>query len=364
MLKKELQRIKSGISGFDEDKIGGIGAIVSFIGYIVAVALFVFELVMFFMEGGYTGFFKHITSLRGNAADYWDAPLVTVFLGFVFILVILAFIRYFKSETIVFKLLGGLMLVITIGCTVAYYIMYGLYVFGMYAASDKTRAISKGFTYAAVIAIVLSLVLLMVREKQLALGALIYFVLTYIVMPVVTCMIENPQIIIVGILAIVAYAIVANRISNRPVNPAVASEPAKTGEEAGAAAISGEEVETSADAVTPANATAQAVNAASTANATAELANATAAPAELVAAKAEVPVRHSLTRAQVDAIYDIEKRYKEGFKRICDSDPNYKGTELTDNINRQLAILRTELEKEAELRGVKELVQIYSRGEK
>lgn len=64
-------------------------------------------------------------------------------------------------------------------------------------------------------------------------------------------------------------------------------------------------------------------------------------------------------REQEIAIADINRKYREGCQRICDSDPNYTGLIMTDNCARQIAALRKQLEAEAEARGVKGKVSIY-----
>lgn len=356
MLKSEVQRIKNGFSNFNEDKVGGIGAIVSLLAYVGAFTIFFIKIIIYASDGGYKNLFSKITTIGGNASDYYDAPILPIFLGFSLILVVLSYARYFKLETKTFKLLGGLMLVITVGCTIVYYVMYGLYQFGMYAASDKTRAISKGLEIGALAAIIISLILLMIREKELALGALKYLILVLVIMPLITCAVENPLLTVAIFIIFVTISIVIMIKSNKPAVPVDINSTAN-GNAAGA--TTGVEDVNRAQSV---NADATGVTEKGQMQEGISRAGVGSQPQTTktgaAAASQGVPPKNNLTKEQVDAIYDIEKRYKDGCKRIYDSDPNYNGKELTDNMNRQIMILRTELEKEAELRGVKEIINI------
>lgn len=74
----------------------------------------------------------------------------------------------------------------------------------------------------------------------------------------------------------------------------------------------------------------------------------------------ETPKQTSgLTKEQQQAIYDINRRYREGSAAIVNANGENGAFMFLDRTNQEIAKLRKELEKEAELKGVKGKVSIY-----
>ncbi len=70
-------------------------------------------------------------------------------------------------------------------------------------------------------------------------------------------------------------------------------------------------------------------------------------------------VSSGLTREQQQAIFEINKKYKEGCAAIVKANNDNGAWANSDKTNREIAQLRSQLEREAEQRGVKGKVSIY-----
>lgn len=303
-IKKEFAHIRNEISTISQDLIGGIGAILSLLTFVSAMVCFVVLIVRFVSGGGYENVFSDVFSLRGNAGSFYGMPYLAILGGFNIALLLISYILFFKNEKWGLRILGLMPFVVVFGCYLAYFIMMQMYKHGKLESTDETRKIAYGLMIAGFVAVVISLVILLIREKVMSRSCLRMLILSFVILPLLTFCIEN--IVILGILIVGGVIIRVFFLS-------------------GNAPDGGKDYHVeSRQTVT------------------------------------ETPKQTSgLTKEQQQAIYDINRRYREGSAAIVNANGENGAFMFSDRTNQEIAKLRKELEKEAVLKGVKGKVSIY-----
>jgi hypothetical protein len=303
-IKKEYAHIRNEISTISQNLIGGIGAILSLLTFVSAIVCFVVLIVRFVSAGGYENVFSDVFSFRGNAGSFYGMPYLAILGGFNIALLLISYILFFKNEKWGLRILGLMPFVVVFGCYLTYFIMMQMYKLGKLESTDETRKIVYGLMTAGFVAAVISLMILLIREKVMSRSCLRMLILSFVVLPLLTFCIEN--IVILGILAVGCIIIRVFFLS-------------------GSVPDGGKEnYAQSRQTVT------------------------------------EAPKQTSgLTKEQQQAIYDINRKYKDGCAAIVKANGENGAFMFSDRTNQEIAKLRKELEKEAELKGVKGKVSIY-----
>lgn len=301
--KDEFIHIKYGIRSFSRDKVAGIGAILSLLTVLTSLAVFVILIAQYAMGGGYDDL-QSFFSLESNAVSYYQAPFLPILAGLNLALLITAYIKYFKNEKVGFRILGAIPFIVCIGCIVCYYAVLILLKMRFIRKLDDSEKFIMILGAAVLASALLSIILLLVREKDMSFSCLRMVIFSFGLAPLITLCAEDGAVLGILIIAVVVLSIATSK--------------------------SGGDSHLARESVTQ------------TRN--------NPAPTK--------PSGPNL-REQEIAIVEINRKYREGCQRICDSDPNYTGLTMTDNCARQIAALRKQLEAEAEARGVKGKVSIY-----
>ena len=302
-IKKEYVHIRKGISSISGDIIGGVGAILSLFTFISAMICFAVLIVKFVSAGGYENVFSNVLSIRGNAGSFYDMPYLAILGGFNIALLLVSYILFFKNEKWGLRILGLVPFIVVLACFIAYSAMTHMYKQGKIESTNETRLIAYGLIIAGFVAVIISVIILQIREKVMSRSCLRMLILSFGILPLLTLCIENIFILILFVVVFILLIffirddVSGGNDNNYKIPERTIAEPSK--------------------------------------------------------------ISSGLTREQQQAIYDINRRYKEGCAAIVKANNDNGAWVNSEKTNREISKLRNELEKEAALRGVKGKVSIY-----
>ena len=307
-VRKEYRHIRRGMKDLSSDVIPGIGAILSLVTAIAALAVFGILIVRLSMSGGFGSITSDITSIGGNASGFYDTPALAVLGGLNISLLIMSFILFFRNEGALMRVLGGISLITLIGSFTAVAVMIHMDEQGKIKDPERLKTLFYGLLIAVLVSSVVSFVLTLVREKEMAGSCLRLTIFSFGLLPLLTLCIENILALIVGAVGVFILGAVLSGDSSS--SSSVGSE--------------------------------------------------TAATKRSAPAKSSKPdVKMPSDSEKRNAIYDINKRYKDGCTAIVRRNGEIGAFMFSDKTNYEIAQLRKSLEREAELRGVKGKVSIY-----
>ncbi len=304
-VRKEYRHIRRGMKDLSSDVIPGIGAILSLVTVIAALAVFVILIVSFSTSGGFGSITSDITHIGGNASGFYDTPALAVLGGLNISLLIMSFILFFRNEGALMRVLGGISLITLIGSFTTLAVMIHMDEQGKIKDPERLKTLFYGLLIAVLVSSVVSFVLTLVREKEMAGSCLRLTIFSFGLLPLLTLCIENILALIVGAVGVFILG-------------AVLSGDSSSSSSAGSEAVS---------------------------------------PRRAVPTKPEAKTVSDSDKR--NAIYDINKRYKDGCTAIVRRNGEIGAFMFSDKTNYEIAQLRKSLEREAELRGVKGKVSIY-----
>ncbi len=304
-VRKEYRHIRRGMKDLSSDVIPGIGAILSLVTAIAALAVFGILIVSFSTSGGFGSITSDITHIGGNASEFYDTPALAVLGGLNISLLIMSFILFFRNEGALMRVLGGISLITLIGSFTAVAVMIHMDEQGKIKDPERLKTLFYGLLIAVLVSSVVSFVLTLVREKEMAGSCLRLTIFSFGLLPLLTLCIENILALIVGAVGVFILG-------------AVLSGDSSSSSSAGSEAVS---------------------------------------PRRVAPSKPEAKTVSDSEKR--NAIYDINKRYKDGCTAIVRRNGEIGAFMFSDKTNYEIAQLRKSLEREAELRGVKGKVSIY-----
>lgn len=305
-ITKEYTAIRSGISSFSQNKISGIGAILSLLSFLVGIVCFVVILAKFFFASETTEVFLDVSTFHGNAVDFFQIPYAGILGGFSIALLVISYISYFKNEKKSMRILAIVPFAVILICRIVYWVMKIMYKRGIIENSDLTRNIGAVLIIAGFAAIISSIIILFVRERVISRSCLRMSIFSFIVLPLLTFCIEN-VVILAALLAFALFLFLFLKFSLSGNAPDESSKkkqkfhtdkPAKT--------------------------------------------------------------QTGLTESQKQAINEINQKYRKGCAAIVNANNENGAWMFSDKTNREIAQLRKNLEKEAVLKGVQGKVSIYN----
>ena len=304
-VRKEYRHIRRGMKDLSSDVIPGIGAILSLVTAIAALAVFGILIVSFSMSGGFGSITSDITSIGGNASGFYDTPALAVLGGLNISLLVMSFILFFRNEGALMRVLGGISLITLIGSFTAVAVMIHMDEQGKIKDPERLKTLFYGLLIAVLVSSVVSFVLTLVREKEMAGSCLRLTIFSFGLLPLLTLCIENILALIVGAVGVFILG-------------AVLSGDSSSSSSAGSEAVS-----------------------------------------QRRAAPTKPEAKTVSDSDKRNAIYDINKRYKDGCTAIVRRNGEIGAFMFSDKTNYEIAQLRMSREREAELRGVKGKVSIY-----
>ena len=307
--KKEFEHIRDGLKFISSDVFNGIGAILSLLTLISAIAVFIILLVKNATDGGYEEIFKNIFSIRGNAGSFYSMPYFGLLGALNIMLLLVSYFLFFKNEKIGFKILGAVPFLVIIVSFVTYFILMRMYAHGKYDNTPEHKRFVYGLMIAILVSAAISIILLLFREKVMSRSCLRMLILSFAILPFLTLCLENIGLLIAAVVVFIILCIL----------------------------IKGDTAETQSS-TSPEPVSLQASSSGS--------------------APAAAPAVPSY-EAQQKAIFEINQRYKDGCAAIVKANNEVGAFTFSQKTQNEIAKLRKELEREAELRGVKGKVSIY-----
>ncbi len=304
-IRKECDHIRRGTKNISSDVILGIGSILSLVTAVAALVIFGILIIAFSTSGGFGSITSDITHIGGNAAEFYDTPALAVLGGLNISLLVMSFILFFRNEGTLMRVIGGISLVTLIGSFSTVAVMIHLDEQGKIKDPERLKTLFYGLLIAVLVSSVLSLVLTLVREREMAGSCLRLTIFSFGILPLLTVCIENILALIVGAVGVFILGAVLSGDSS------------------------------------------------SSSSSNSEI----AAPKRSTSSKPEVKTVSDSEKR--NAIYDINKRYKEGCTAIVKRNGEIGAFMFSDKTNYEISQLRKSLEREAELRGVKGKVSIY-----
>jgi len=304
-IRKECDHIRRGTKNISSDVILGIGSILSLVTAVAALVIFGILIIAFSTSGGFGSITSDITHIGGNAAEFYDTPALAVLGGLNISLLVMSFILFFRNEGTLMRVIGGISLVTLIGSFSTVAVMIHLDEQGKIKDPERLKTLFYGLLIAVLVSSVLSLVLTLVREREMAGSYLRLTIFSFGILPLLTVCIENILALIVGAVGVFILGAVLSGDSS------------------------------------------------SSSSSNSEI----AAPKRSTSSKPEVKTVSDSEKR--NAIYDINKRYKEGCTAIVKRNGEIGAFMFSDKTNYEISQLRKSLEREAELRGVKGKVSIY-----
>lgn len=302
-IKKEYISDRDRLHSISQDVISGIGAVISLLGFASAITCFIIIFARFVLSGGYEEVFDNIFSLRGNAGSFYEMPYLAILGGFNITMLLISYILFFKNENWGLRIVGFIPFLVVLGCCVAWAVMLHLYKQGQLESIDERRKLVYSLIIASFIAIVVSIIILLLREKVMSRSCLRMLVFSFGILPLLTLCFENIAFMVVVLVALFILGIFIKGNS-------------------------------SAGNKSSYERTKQYAN------------NSTVKPS-------------GITKEQQQAIYDINRRYKEESAKIVKAHGEVGAFAFSDSTNKELTDLRKRLEEEAESKGVKGKVSIY-----
>lgn len=304
-IRKECDHIRGGTKNISSDVILGIGSILSLVTAVAALVIFGILIIAFSTSGGFGSITSDITHIGGNAAEFYDTPALAVLGGLNISLLVMSFILFFRNEGTLMRVIGGISLVTLIGSFSTVAVMMHLDEQGKIKDPERLKTLFYGLLIAFLVSSVLSLVLTLVREREMAGSCLRLTIFSFGILPLLTVCIENILALIVGAVGVFILGAVLSGDSS------------------------------------------------SSSSSNSEI----AAPKRSTSSKPEVKTVSDSEKR--NAIYDINKRYKDGCTAIVKRNGEIGAFMFSDKTNYEISQLRKSLEREAELRGVKGKVSIY-----
>ena len=306
-ITKEYTAIRTGISSFSENKISGIGAILSVLSFLAGIVCFAVILTKFYVSDKAADELLNVSDFHGNASEFFQIPYAGILGGFSIALLIISYISYFKNEKKSMKILAIIPFAVILICQIIYWIMEIMYKRGIIENSDLTRNIGSVLIIAGFASIIASVIILFVREQVISRSCLRMSVFSFVVLPLLTFCIEN-IVILVALLAFALFLCVFLKFS-----------------------LSG--------------------NASDEGSSKKKQEQPTYKSAK---------IQTGLTETQKQAINEINQKYRKGCEAIVNANNENGAWMFSDKTNREIAQLRKNLEKEAALKGVQGKVSIYN----
>lgn len=306
-ITKEYTAIRNGIRSFSQNKISGIGAILSLLSFLAGIVCFAVILANFYISDKAADELLNISAFPGNASEFFQIPYAGILGGFSIALLIVSYISYFKNEKKSMRILAIIPFAVILVCQIIYWVMEMMYKRDIIENSDLTRNIGSVLITAGFAAILASVIILFVRERVLSRSCLRMSLFSFVVLPLLTFCIENIVILAV-LLAVALFLILFLKFF-----------------------LSG--------------------NASDESNHNTKQKRSTDKPAE---------AQTGLTESQKQAINEINQKYRKGCEAIVNANNENGAWMFSDKTNREIAQLRKNLEKEAALKGVQGKVSIYS----
>ena len=303
-VRNQFDYIRAGLRAFQQDKLYGLGALVSLLTIIAALVCFVVLIIQFATGEGFASPFSDFMTARGNAGMYYEMPIFGILGGLNLALIIISYLYFFKNEGTGLRILGAIPFVVMIVSFLTIQIRTVLSARHIIDRHGDT-SLEQVMAIAFLVAMVCSIILLLVREREVSRSSLRVLIFSFVVIPALTYCIEN---IVMMIAFVVIFGVLSSLLGGL-----------------------GEEGTSSA-----------------------------AASSGFSPAVREKPKSFTgLTDEQKMAIADINRRYKEGTTAIVRSHNEVGAFMFSDATNREIKQLREQLEKEAIAKGVKGKVSIY-----
>ncbi len=306
-ITKEYTAIRNGIGSFSQNKISGIGAVLSLLSFLAGIVCFAVILVRFFFASEATEVFLDVSTFHGNTADFFQIPYAGILGGFSIALLVISYISYFNNEKKSMRILAIIPFAVILICQIIYWVMEMMHKRGIIENSDLTRNIGSVLIIAGFAAIIASVIILFVRERVISRSCLRMSVFSFVILPLLTFCIEN----IVILIALLAFALflflflkfslsgnTSDESNHNTKQKRSADKPAKT--------------------------------------------------------------QTGLTESQKQAISEINQKYRKGCEAIVNANNENGAWMFSDKTNREIAQLRKDLEKEASRKGVQGKVSIYN----
>ena len=197
-IRKETEHLRRGTHNISSDVVRGIGSIMSLVTAIAALAVFVILIVSFSTSGGFGSITSDITHIGGNASEFYDTPALAVLGGLNISLLIMSFILFFRNEGALMRVLGGISLITLIGSFTAVAVMIHMDEQGKIKDPERLKTLFYGLLIAVLVSAIVSFVLTLVREKEMAGSCLRLTIFSFGLLPLLTLCIENILALIVG----------------------------------------------------------------------------------------------------------------------------------------------------------------------
>lgn len=305
-ITKEYTVIRNDISSFSQNKISGIGAILSLLSFLAGIVCFAVILTKFYVADKTADELLDVSAFHGNASDFFHTPYAGILSGFSIALLIISYISYFKNEKKSMRILAIIPFAVILICQIIYWVMEIMYKRGIIENSDLTRNIGFVLIIVGFAAIIASGIILFMRERVISRSCLRMSMFSFVVLPLLTFCIEN----IVILAALLAFALFLFLFLKFSLSGNTSDESSK------------KKQKQSLDK-----------------------------PAK---------TQTGLTESQKQAINEINQKYRKGCEAIINANNENGVWMFSDKTNREIAQLRKNLEKEAALKGVQGKVSIYN----
>ena len=207
-IKKEYQHIRHGLGGFSQDAAAGVGALLSLVTFIASIVIFIVLMSLFVSGDGYENLFDDLFTVRGNAASYYSMPILAI-LGILNAgMLVVSYVYFFKQEKKSFRIFGAIPFGIVIAALVTNGVFFVLYILGRLDDMDSARGTVIGFSIAGLVAVVASLTMLLLREKEMSRSCLRMLVFSFVIVPLFTLCVQNIALLIIGLLVFILLCVV------------------------------------------------------------------------------------------------------------------------------------------------------------